>query len=948
MIRFLNICFFSFILINSVRSQPNVNYYSFNKLYGLDENTIYDIHQGKDRVYTFATASGLYRFDGTQIINYTYPGYDTEYSALQEDIEGRIWFMSFRGQLFYFQDDSVHLFMDKSEDIEELFEYSLADYPNIKVKLKNNVSFYNAHTKDLVKKEQKTIYTLNVNGDELIGEGNRLYLKTDSSRYLINKKKRCYSLEIKDTRYLFNLYSDSLVIENIEHNISLFKTRYINDGSWNGVSIISDTLIVFCTKKGFVKYNPSTNKIQNNFWLKSFSISKYFVDDENNVFLATLNKGVIVLPAQEFLVYRLCDNEEWVSDIKHDNKKLFYFLTNTDKLKVYNPESNTIELIGDFKFNFGIAINKKGIFGIKVVYKNQKLNKKERFYFKKSLEQEKYNFYTGSYLLLDNKNKSELPWEYKTKCSKKGTMSIFEEPIILYPQKKCKEIAQDKQGNVYVDYSSGVYVFPTDSSQYPATYNSENIIASAFSKNNTSGVWLTDKNKRLFRILGNKIKFKHKFDQQIGSMALWKNYLFLSTGNYILKLDTNNFIENKIDFTDGLMESPIKEIYVRQDTLYVFSEKSIQKIPCSYSYVNSVKPSIRIAKVLLFDKEITRKKNLRLSHNQNYLSFRLKANSIRSQKSFVYKYRMKGFSNKWNIISSENPEIQYPNIAPGSYVFEAKVCNEDDVCSGIERIKIFIDKPFYNKWWFYLLFFLFLGVIVQYSYRRRIKAIGIKQSYEKDKESLQKEIYQSKIAAIRAQMNPHFMFNALNTIQDFIVSNKKEIASEYLADFADLMRCYLDQSKHEYISIIEELETLEIYLKLESLRFNNELQYKIHVDEKMNLQMEIPVMLLQPFVENAIKHGLLHKTGQKRLSISFFQKKDGISIEVLDNGIGRAASEKINKTKVKMHKSFATSAIEKRIELIQKNYKENIQVSTKDITENNLPNGTIVIINISN
>ena len=188
------------------------------------------------------------------------------------------------------------------------------------------------------------------------------------------------------------------------------------------------------------------------------------------------------------------------------------------------------------------------------------------------------------------------------------------------------------------------------------------------------------------------------------------------------------------------------------------------------------------------------------------------------------------------------------------------------------------------------------------------------------------------------------MFNALNTIQEFIMTNQKNVASEYLADFADLMRKYLEQSKSEEVTLSEEIETLEIYLNLEALRFDGQLDFNLHCEPTINpFETTLPVMLLQPFVENAIKHGLLHKEGKKSLRIRFRKLASNIECIIEDNGIGRTASQKMQQKQI--HHSFATSAIDQKTDLVNKSSNREISIQIIDLfAEDTSPSGTRVVI----
>jgi LytS/YehU family sensor histidine kinase len=217
-----------------------------------------------------------------------------------------------------------------------------------------------------------------------------------------------------------------------------------------------------------------------------------------------------------------------------------------------------------------------------------------------------------------------------------------------------------------------------------------------------------------------------------------------------------------------------------------------------------------------------------------------------------------------------------------------------------------------------------------------------------EKITLENKATQSKLTAIKSQMNPHFFFNALNTVQSFILSNEKKEAIGFLNKFSTLTRNILELTEKEFISIDNEIKTLSLYLDIEKERFDHDFGYEINVENNIDTEnIKIPSMLLQPFVENAVKHGLLHKQGTKVLIISFGQKDNFIHIHIEDNGIGRKKSHEINQQRNKTHQSFATNAIDERIALLNNNKKEKITLEyiDKDL-DHEETTGTIVQLKI--
>lgn len=198
-------------------------------------------------------------------------------------------------------------------------------------------------------------------------------------------------------------------------------------------------------------------------------------------------------------------------------------------------------------------------------------------------------------------------------------------------------------------------------------------------------------------------------------------------------------------------------------------------------------------------------------------------------------------------------------------------------------------------------------------------------------------------------MNPHFFFNALNTLQSYILSNDKKQALSYLSRFSQLTRTFLEMSDKDFITLAEEINTLEMYLDIEKGRFEADFDYEILVSKSIRHpeDIRIPSVLLQPFVENAIKHGLLHKQGLKQLSISFTIDVQYLTVVINDNGIGRKRSNELNKMKQKNHNSFATDAVNRRIDLLNSYNEQKITLEYIDkYDQQNQAVGTKVIINI--
>ncbi|MDW3192109.1 MAG: histidine kinase [Cytophagales bacterium] len=250
-----------------------------------------------------------------------------------------------------------------------------------------------------------------------------------------------------------------------------------------------------------------------------------------------------------------------------------------------------------------------------------------------------------------------------------------------------------------------------------------------------------------------------------------------------------------------------------------------------------------------------------------------------------------------------------------------------------------------------LMLVLLSGVIVLLVRQRKLNKKQLLTTIELEEArkrlDIEKQYRASELKAIRSQMNPHFVFNALNSIQEYIMTNEKNLAGKYLGKFADLMRVYLDHSQVKEVSIEEEITAMRLYLDLEKMRFEDKLEFNFSIDDQLDLEAKIPSLMGQPYVENAIKHGLLHRKDNRRLIISFsVNQKNELIYSIEDNGIGREESTKINKVRAMGHRSFATNATRSRLELLNEERERPIIENIIDLKSDNEALGTRIVLNI--
>ena len=310
------------------------------------------------------------------------------------------------------------------------------------------------------------------------------------------------------------------------------------------------------------------------------------------------------------------------------------------------------------------------------------------------------------------------------------------------------------------------------------------------------------------------------------------------------------------------------------------------------------------------DSIIGEKNRIELEAEENTLTFEIKALGYHLSHLSKIKYKVVGYLEDWAVIDN-GQSIVLPKIPPNekTYTLIYKAINADGIESPSKQLEIYIQPPIYQRLWFQLLILLLLLTLAYIYYRYRIAQI------QKESRYLQL-IAETETAVLRLQMNPHFLFNSLNSINSLVLQKNTLLAHDYLNRFARLMRLILDYAAKPLIILAEEMELLELYLQTEILRFEDRFSYTIQCAKDLDPEEHlIPPMILQPFVENAILHGLSRKAKKGNISIHFWLEADALFCSIRDNGIGRVAANKNNRKQD--HQSKAHEITRRRLELLE-------------------------------
>lgn len=337
-------------------------------------------------------------------------------------------------------------------------------------------------------------------------------------------------------------------------------------------------------------------------------------------------------------------------------------------------------------------------------------------------------------------------------------------------------------------------------------------------------------------------------------------------------------------------------------------------------------------------------KEISLPYNQSNIEVSFTLLDYQAPQAVQYFHLLEGSNNDW---APCEQTISYQQLSAGNYKLRIKAVNGMNLPASNELVlNITIHPPFWRTWWFFLLCMGFIGLAIFLFVKERIAAV---KKEERTKAAFNKALAEVEMKALRAQMNPHFLFNCLNSINRYIVIKDTRNASNYLTKFAKLIRLILENSATGNVTLTNETELLKLYIEMECMRFEGKFTYNIETEALNNTdEIMIPAMIIQPYIENAIWHGLLNKDGDRHLRIRFSKRDDQIlEVMVEDNGIGRQRAKELRSKDAVTHKSYGMSITSQRIQALNHLRESIASVRIEDITgDAGQPSGTRVLITI--
>lgn len=347
-------------------------------------------------------------------------------------------------------------------------------------------------------------------------------------------------------------------------------------------------------------------------------------------------------------------------------------------------------------------------------------------------------------------------------------------------------------------------------------------------------------------------------------------------------------------------------------------------------------PTLNIADLKVKGEAYKSRESYVLPYDSNFVQVFLQGQSYHSLGSHSYYYKMSGIQD-WT--QSKSNVAEFKSLPVGDHLFEAYLFNGYGQRTAVKTLSITILPPFYQTWWFYSLLVLATAIIVWFLVRLRLLQL-------KRRSTLMEELHTSQHQALNARMNPHFIFNSLNSIYEFTKKHEVDKAQHYLSDYASLMRLTLENSGENLVTLQTEINALTHYLALEKMRLKERFEFRIEYKESLDLaQFVIPPMLLHPFVENAIWHGLAPLEKKGHLAIHIRRQEDNLSVTIADNGVGRVTSKELGTSIHPGQVSMGGDLVKRRLEILKRLFDMTIQIFIEDLhNDDKEPCGTRVAL----
>jgi ligand-binding sensor domain-containing protein len=937
------------------------SYVHYDVQNGIAGANVYAVYQDKQKFLWFGTETGVSRFDGTNFKNYTtnegLP--DNEILEIYGDDEGRVWFVPFKKTICYYYKGKIY-----NQQNDTLLR---------KIKLHSNVlvvcedKYKNTWLLEergiyLITPEKTVRYFNKINNREF---SSPVYMGlTAQKEIIIQWEDKIYAYRNGRFEWLFTIHFPeqyrSFLNVHIAGDYIIWRSgknaacaQSISSGDMhcfaypdNGLrfSTPGNGTIAINTSNGTSIYNPVTRKTENTF-LQNISVSKVLIDHEGSWWFTTLGEGIYQLLSTEYKNYvpwKEGTGQEIFSITKAGNQLVmgtnFSELLYTADFK--NVKKTTLPTAFKEKYNRITALYKtpdnKIICGTDeiIAVMDDKLQLKQ---YAPSPAVKYIHYHNNDSIYIATSNNlarvssnnlaaKEIVWNERSTA-----VSFYKNTLFVGTLNGLYHIPQKKLPVYMGDYDTlfskriSSMVISADSTLWVGTYDGGLVSL----KNGEVVDTITTKEGLTSNICRN--------------LFISDNVLYAGTDKGLSRIDLNKspYIITPFTVNDGLLSNLINAVYKENDTVYVASQDGITYFDVK-KVINTSQCNLEIISVFQSATELPLTDKYLFNHKENNIRVEYVGISFKSTGDIIYSYKLLGLDTAWK--TTKETSLNFLSLPPGSYTLQLMATNKFGVKSGVKEIAFQVAAAYYQTPLFYTLALMVTAALTLLLVSMYNRARRRKEKRERDN---LKKIADLEQMALRAQMNPHFIFNCLNSIQQFVYDKDIQSANRFIGGFAKLIRQTLDNSTRTNISIADEAGYLTNYLALEKIRFENSFDYSIKVDPAIKTEdYKIPVMLLQPYIENSIRHGIRYKKdGAGMITVEFKLKENELICIIQDNGIGRQKAEELKSKQHIEYQSKGMLLTSERIETINKTLSEKITIDVEDLyDESKKAAGTKIII----
>jgi ligand-binding sensor domain-containing protein len=984
-----------FLLLTACFFRANSQQYSY-KHYdikdGLAGNNVYHAVMDLHNFLWFCTETGVSRFDGTHFKNFTTADGlpDNEILKMFVDSRGRVWMAPFKNEISYYEKGKIH--NAKNDTVLGRLQLT-ANVVTISESAKGDIILNSSNEITMIRPNGKisrlrvpAVYTKNSytpvgSGTNSAGE---VFLFLGENFNPAHMNRFLYKLIILPDTFKIskveagpNFYGGNTKNVFIKNNLFIYPSfddameqyaqqlKIFNDSTkkvyqmaapkgLNWISIFSDTLIYLNTKTGVFEYNCKKKEIISRY-LEGQSINATIKDSEGYLWFTTPENGVWRLNSREMRNIEFKDKQEAkqiFSLIKSGN--LIIAGSNDEQLYTFEPSSHSEKKSLTFKKITTKKIIKTIIYGERLYYltedglysSNLALGDLQKI--SKGL--------SATYALKDMDIRQEAG------NTVKAVIASHSVTLFIHIKGRQNTLLNGFPGrSTSVCFAgSGVYIGSLAGLKYADSANNitnlagtDPLLANRITKllyvknklwigTNDNGVVCYD-NKKVIKNISTKDGLTGNI---VRTMYADGDYLWVGTDRGLNKIDIKDTacpVLMRYTTADGLASDMIHAVYVKDGYVYAGTPRGV-------SFFDEAKVSsdsrcdLRLLGITVSGKELQYDSTkLFLKHKDNNIRFDFVGISYKSAGDIIYSYKLSGIDDDWK--TTRDNFLQYPTLPSGSYELLLQATNKFGAKSEVMALRFEIAKTIAEELWFRILVLAATLGLTWWLASLRTKRI---RTRDREKAETASRIAELEQQALKAQMNPHFIFNCLNSIQQYVFDKDVAGANKFITGFSRLIRQTMENSSKHQLSIAEEEAFLNTYLTLEKNRFEDKFDYSITIDEKiLKDEVFLPPMLLQPFIENSIRHGIrLKQNGKGHIGINISLEGNNLICTIIDNGAGRAAAREFKSSQHIEYQSRGMQLTSQRIDLLNKNARQAISLKVEDIADNGIPCGTKVIISL--